>query len=566
MAADASLAVRLTSMLEAQCRAALAGDGTKLAQSREWLETKALDAAGEVDRARAAWDQAREAVDTTRSAVRAEAGRPRYAASVKTFSEAELEASGLRRELGIALGKATSASSLLDVIDNCSKRSAAPSAARAAVGSMARFEPGAADAEIQAAAEFTASAIILTLETLRIREAAGEIDAAQRRQEVRAAIERLRNSPIDSAALDVLRDQRRRAADALQASARSQLAGARWPPGDEPSTYEEWSRIELDFARSHRSRIDETRTDLTWTLRPVAMVLGWTEGRTDGDMVFNGLEQEIETAISRTLSNLSLVAPVAPSATKPTAGGADRGPRTIEIAAARDWTATGVVLAPGAAVMIQASGTVEASASQDRRAFFNQVPPGGRGEFLSSMPQPVLPALSLIGRIGEGPVLPIGAEARLSATPPYGSGELFLGINDDSPQDNSGAWTVRITVSGDPTAPPPSPVVVAPAPPPPPPVTPPPPPSTADQGKWTAWLNRDQPRDSADLEGLAGFGSAVPCPQPLEVQCRAVDGRDWSATGQRYTCSLEGPNPGGLCINSENPGGCLDYEVRFRCP
>jgi hypothetical protein len=225
------------------------------------------------------------------------------------------------------------------------------------------------------------------------------------------------------------------------------------------------------------------------------------------------------------------------------------------------------MLAPGAVAMIEASGTVEAAPPQDRSAFHHQVPPTGRGAFLSHLPQPLLPALSLIGRIGEGPVLSIGVETRLSATPPYGSGELLLGINDDTPQDNSGAWTVRVTVVESSPAPPPGPRAAPPTPPPPPPAMPPPPPPTADGGEWTAWLNRDRPGDSADLEGLSDFGSAVPCPKPVAIECRTVVGRrDWSTTGQRYTCSLEGANPGGMCVNAENPGGCLDYEVRFRCP
>jgi hypothetical protein len=89
---------------------------------------------------------------------------------------------------------------------------------------------------------------------------------------------------------------------------------------------------------------------------------------------------------------------------------------------------------------------------------------------------------------------------------------------------------------------------------------------TDDQAGWTAWLNRDNPFDSADWEGLSEFAGAVPCQKPIAVECRTVDGRDWTQTGQRYTCSLESANPGGICINAENPGGCLDYEVRFRCP
>jgi hypothetical protein len=84
--------------------------------------------------------------------------------------------------------------------------------------------------------------------------------------------------------------------------------------------------------------------------------------------------------------------------------------------------------------------------------------------------------------------------------------------------------------------------------------------------RWTGWLNRDSPRDLADWEALADHASSVPCAQPIAIECRVSGGADWSRAGQRYHCSLKGPNPGGICVNAENPGGCLDYEVRFLCP
>jgi hypothetical protein len=255
--------------------------------------------------------------------------------------------------------------------------------------------------------------------------------------------------------------------------------------------------------------------------------------------------------------------PPPPSTNPPPRGVAGGQSRTIQVAASAAWTATGVVLDPGVGVEIEASGTIEAAAPSEGRALYHQVPPSGRAEFHSHLPQAFLPALSLLGRIGNGPVVPVGLGVRMLAAPPYGSGELFLGINDDGVGDNSGAWTVRITILGGGSPPP----RAAPPPLPPSPPSPPPPPPPVDTDReWTPWLNRDKPLDSADWEGLSEFAGAVPCQKPIAVECRTVDGRDWSQTGQRYTCSLEGANPGGLCINSENPGGCLDYEVRFRCP
>jgi hypothetical protein len=96
----------------------------------------------------------------------------------------------------------------------------------------------------------------------------------------------------------------------------------------------------------------------------------------------------------------------------------------------------------------------------------------------------------------------------------------------------------------------------------------PPPVDNGQQGgNWSPWINRDSPGASADYEDLDDMRGQVPCPQPIAIECRVVaDGRDWRQTGQRYTCALDSPVPGGICINAENNGACLDYEVRYKCP
>jgi hypothetical protein len=127
----------------------------------------------------------------------------------------------------------------------------------------------------------------------------------------------------------------------------------------------------------------------------------------------------------------------------------------LQIPANRDWVPTGVILKPGEEVRVQASGTVEAAGSKETRIFYHQVPPTGRDEFQGVNPQPLYPALSLIGKVGEGPVLLIGGFMRWFAGGPYGSGELVLGINDNIINNNSGAWQVRITVFSQPDNPPP---------------------------------------------------------------------------------------------------------------
>jgi hypothetical protein len=121
---------------------------------------------------------------------------------------------------------------------------------------------------------------------------------------------------------------------------------------------------------------------------------------------------------------------------------------TVTVPANQAWTRTGIVLNPGSSVILEAQGAVEAVGQSDTRALFHRVPPEGRPERQSNKPQPLLPALVMLARIGDGPVMEAGARAEFPAGDPYGSGELQLGINDDNVADNSGAWTVRVTVRG----------------------------------------------------------------------------------------------------------------------
>jgi hypothetical protein len=93
------------------------------------------------------------------------------------------------------------------------------------------------------------------------------------------------------------------------------------------------------------------------------------------------------------------------------------------------------------------------------------------------------------------------------------------------------------------------------------------PPVVSGGGKWSAWSDRDDPDASADYEDLASIRGSVPCAQPLAIECRVVgDRRDWRRAGQRYSCTLAGPTPGGICLNADNDNRCLDYEVRYLCP
>ena len=117
----------------------------------------------------------------------------------------------------------------------------------------------------------------------------------------------------------------------------------------------------------------------------------------------------------------------------------------VEVPANKAWTKTGITLKAGDAVRLEAAGAAEMSGPADTRPFYHQVPPEGRDELHSAKPQPLLRALALVAKIGdEGPVFLVGRAMTVSAGPPYGVGELMLGVNDDILDDNSGAWTVQI--------------------------------------------------------------------------------------------------------------------------
>src|SRR4051794_8985526 len=113
---------------------------------------------------------------------------------------------------------------------------------------------------------------------------------------------------------------------------------------------------------------------------------------------------------------------------------------TVTVPANQAWTRTGIYLNPGSTVVIEARGVIEAVSPADTRAMFHQVPPAGRPERQANKPHPDMPALVMLARIGNGPVLEAGAHAQLQAGGRNGSGELMLGINDDNVVDNTGSW------------------------------------------------------------------------------------------------------------------------------
>jgi hypothetical protein len=84
------------------------------------------------------------------------------------------------------------------------------------------------------------------------------------------------------------------------------------------------------------------------------------------------------------------------------------------------------------------SGTQEVTPAGDPTCIPQARFPGDRN-FLAT----TLPCWSLIGRIGQGPSFEVGTAVRLEVTT---GGQLYLSMNDEDFTDNSGAWTVTITI------------------------------------------------------------------------------------------------------------------------
>jgi len=114
----------------------------------------------------------------------------------------------------------------------------------------------------------------------------------------------------------------------------------------------------------------------------------------------------------------------------------------VSVPATTNWIATGIHLKGIDELAISAAGVIQASS--ESRIYYHDVPPEGREERLPQFPFPTLPGLALVARIGDGPAFYVGKELRTKLTLKEGNDELFLGINDDLVDDNSGNWTVQI--------------------------------------------------------------------------------------------------------------------------
>jgi Ca2+-binding EF-hand superfamily protein len=112
----------------------------------------------------------------------------------------------------------------------------------------------------------------------------------------------------------------------------------------------------------------------------------------------------------------------------------------IRVEGTQPWTDTGITVRAGDTITFDAQGTVRLSNNRNDIAGVGGTLSGRRE---ANAPLPNQTAGSLIARIGNSPPMFIGN--RRSVRAPFG-GRLFLGVNDDYPDDNSGDFQVTVSV------------------------------------------------------------------------------------------------------------------------
>jgi len=112
--------------------------------------------------------------------------------------------------------------------------------------------------------------------------------------------------------------------------------------------------------------------------------------------------------------------------------------RDVNVSAAERWTDTGITVRGGQTIYVNATGRVRwGPGRQDGPAGEHNSPRN------DARPIPSRPAAALIGRVGDGDnYFFIGDD--VDAIRVRESGRLYLGINDDYLQDNSGAFHVTV--------------------------------------------------------------------------------------------------------------------------
>ena len=153
------------------------------------------------------------------------------------------------------------------------------------------------------------------------------------------------------------------------------------------------------------------------------------------------------SVVATTAMSVALGSTMGASAAAAAAQDAPTDDMTTSVVPTQGWTATGVMLRAGTDVAIRASGRIHFGQSPIDRMAPAGLPWGPQCEAVAGpgaqWVAPGLDCYALIGRIGSGPPFVIGNGATVDAA---ADGELMLAANDDNFADNSGAWSVAVSV------------------------------------------------------------------------------------------------------------------------
>ena len=118
---------------------------------------------------------------------------------------------------------------------------------------------------------------------------------------------------------------------------------------------------------------------------------------------------------------------------------APSGAREVVVPGNVQWTATGLNVRRGQRLRFEPSGEIRLSLNGEDISR----PAGALSfRFAQKAPIPTIPAGALIGRINNGQPFSIGDTTQVFDMPE--NGRLFLGVNDDHVNDNSGNYVVRV--------------------------------------------------------------------------------------------------------------------------
>ena len=114
---------------------------------------------------------------------------------------------------------------------------------------------------------------------------------------------------------------------------------------------------------------------------------------------------------------------------------------TLVIDPRQAWTDTNLYVNAGDVVTVRAEGVIQMVTGGDDRA----TPAGSiSGRTASGSPRPDQKAGILLGRIGNSPVVVVGAGGTITA---QNSGRIQFGVNDDHFADNSGQYRVFVRIN-----------------------------------------------------------------------------------------------------------------------